>query len=121
MIHDLEQIEYRQGMLEKGMKPESLPVRVWRGAKIPVEVCKAINAENLLNLRGVHGDQDASDPVEFDYLKLVLTHDIVETTVFNRGITLFMSDDDRVRRIHRVLCRLDKEKTVIKIGDRGAE
>ncbi|MDP2898129.1 MAG: hypothetical protein Q8Q12_16460 [bacterium] len=33
----------------------------------------------------------------------------VEITVFKRGITLFMSGDERVRRIHRVLCRLDKE------------
>jgi len=28
MIQDLEQIEYRRGMLKKGTKPESLPVKV---------------------------------------------------------------------------------------------
>lgn len=28
MIQDLEQIEYRRGMLEKGVNPESLPVKV---------------------------------------------------------------------------------------------
>jgi hypothetical protein len=38
-----------------------------------------------------------------------LTDDTVEITVFNRGITLLTSDDERVQRIHRVLCRLDKE------------
>jgi len=38
MIQDLEQIEYRLGMLEKGMKPEHLPVKVWRGAEIPADV-----------------------------------------------------------------------------------
>jgi hypothetical protein len=27
--------------------------------------------------------------------------------VFNCGIALFMSDDKRIRRIHRVLCKLD--------------
>ena len=33
MNRTIEQIEYRRGMLEKGIKPESLPVRVWRGAE----------------------------------------------------------------------------------------
>lgn len=83
-------------------------MKVWRGTKIPAEVRKAINDENLLNLGGVYGDKNVGDPVEYDYLKLVLTDDTVEITVFNRGITLFTSDDERVRRIHRVLCKLDK-------------
>ena len=104
MIQDLEQIEYRWGMLEKGMKPGNLPVKVWRGAKIPADVRKAVNEENLLNLGGVYGDKRLGDPVEYDQLKLLLTDDTVEITVFNRGIMLFMSDDERVRRIHRVLC-----------------
>ena len=108
MIQDLEQIEYRNGMLEEGMKPDDLPVKVWRGAKITADVKKAINEENLLNLGGVFGDKNAGDPVEYDHLKLVLTDDTVEIAVFNRGITLFMSDDERVRRVHRVLCKLDE-------------
>lgn len=107
MIQDLEQIEYRRGMLEKGMRPEDLTVKVWRGSKIPADVRAAINTENLLNLGGVYGDKKAGGPMEYDNLKLVLTEDAVEITVFNRGITLFMSDDERVRRIHRVLCKLD--------------
>ncbi|HOT37980.1 MAG TPA: hypothetical protein PLT86_15055 [Candidatus Latescibacteria bacterium] len=106
MIQDLKQIEYRRGMLEKGMKPEDLPVKVWQVAEIPADVRFAINAENLLNLGGVYGDKKAGDPMEYDNLKLVLTDDTVEITVFNRGITLFMSNDERVRRIHRVLCKL---------------
>ncbi len=108
MIQDLEQIEYRNGMLEEGMKPEDLPVKVWIGARIPAEVRNAVNEEDLLNLDGVYGDRNAGDPVEYDYLNLVLIEDTVEITVFNRGITLFMTDDDKVRRIHRVLCKLDR-------------
>ena len=103
----MERIEYQQDMFEKGMKPDNLPAGVWRGAKIPVEVRKAINAENLLNLGGVYGDKKAGDPVEYDNLRLVLTDYTVDITIFNRGIALFMSDDERVRRIHRVLCKLD--------------
>ena len=115
----MEHIEYWRGMLDKGMKPEDLPVKVWRGARIPPDVRKAVNEENLLNLGGVYGDKNADDPVEYDHLKLVLTpacrdargagrDDKVEITVFNRGITLFTTDDERVRRIHRVLCKLDE-------------
>ena len=95
-------------MLKKGMKPEDLPVKVWRGTEIPTDVQKAIAEESLLNLGGVYGDKDVGSPVEYDHLKLVLADDTVEITVFNRGITLFTTDDERVRCIHRVLCKLDK-------------
>jgi len=94
-------------VLEKGMKPEDLPVKVWRGSKIPADVRAAINAENLIDIGSVYGDKKAGDPMEYDYLKLILTDDTVEITVYNRGIALFMSNDERVRRTHRVLCKLD--------------
>lgn len=48
----------------------------------------------------------AGDPVEYDRLRLVLADDIVEIMVFNRGIALFTSDNERIRRVHRVLCVL---------------
>lgn len=107
MIQNLERIEYRKGMLERSMKPENLPLKDWRGGKIPANVRAAVNEEDLLNLGGVYGDRNAGDPVEYDHLRLILTEDTVEITVFNRGITLFTSDDEKVRRIHRVLCKLD--------------
>jgi len=110
MIQDLEQIEYRSGMLQSGMKPGDLPVRTWRGAMIPAEVRKSINEEDILNLGGVYGHKDAGDPVEYDHLRLVLTDDVVEIEVFNRGITLLMTDDEKMKRIHRVLCKLDDRK-----------
>ncbi|MDI6451437.1 hypothetical protein [Anaerobaca lacustris] len=106
MIQDLEQIDYRCGMLEAGIQPDDLQVKTWPGEKIPVDVRKAVIEENLLNLGGVYGDEGAGDPIEYDYLKLILTDDTVEITVFNRGIMLLMSDDERIRRIHRVLCKL---------------
>ncbi len=105
---DLEEIEYRKGMLAEGINPDNLPAKVWRGPEISADVKKAINDENLLNLGGIYGDKNAGDPVEYDNLKLVLPDDTVEITVFNRGITLFTSDDEKVRRIHRVLCKLDE-------------
>jgi hypothetical protein len=108
MVQHIESIEYRWGLVEKGMKPDNLPVKVWRGDAIPEDARNAINAENLVSLGGVYGDKKAGYPLEYDHLKLVLTNSTVEITVFNRGITLFFSDDERVRRIHRVLCKLDR-------------
>jgi hypothetical protein len=110
MIQDIEVIEYRRGMIEAGMKPSDLPVKVWRGAEISAGIRTAINEENILNLGGVYGDKNAGEPVEYDHLKITLTDDVVEIKFFNRGITLFMTDNDDVRRIHRVMCKLDKHK-----------
>ena len=56
MIQDLKQIEYSKGVLDKDMNPRDISVKVWREAKIPVEVRKAVNEESLLNLGGVYGD-----------------------------------------------------------------
>jgi hypothetical protein len=110
MIQNLERIEYRKGMLEKGINPENLPLKVWRGGKIPANDHAAVNEEDLLNLGGVYGDRSAGDPVEYDHLRLILTDDTVEITVFNRGIRLFTSDDEKLRRIHRVLCKLGQPR-----------
>ena len=33
MNSKLKQIEYRHGMIEKGMKAKDLPVKVWRGKR----------------------------------------------------------------------------------------
>jgi hypothetical protein len=53
MVQDLESIEYRRGLLERGQNPQTLPLKVWRGTNIPDEVRKAINEDDLLNLGGV--------------------------------------------------------------------
>ena len=107
MIQNLEQIEYCRGMLEDGMKPSDIPARTWRREQIPTEVLKSINDEGILDLGGIYGDKDVGDPVEYDHLRLILPDEIIEIEFFNRGITLFMTDDEKVKRIHRVLCKLD--------------
>ena len=108
MIQDLEQIEYRRGMIEKGMKAEDLPFQVWRGFEIPADVRAAINAENLLDIGSIYGDKKAGDPMQYDNLKMIQTDATVEITVFNRAIALYVSNDERIRRIHRVLFKLDE-------------
>jgi hypothetical protein len=108
-------------MLESGDKPDALPVRTWTAAELPEDVRRSIREERILELGGVYGDPDAGDPVEYDHLKLVSSEGEVEIEFFNRGITLLFTDDERVRRIHRVLCRLDEEQAVIRSGGGGSE
>ena len=38
MIQNLERIEYRKGLLERGMNADGLPVKVWRQDRIPPDV-----------------------------------------------------------------------------------
>jgi len=102
---DLERVEYRRGMIEAGMTPDDLPLKTWRGPAIPAEIRQAIEVEDLLSLGGVYGDRRVGDPMEYDHVKLIGLGDAVEITFYNRGITLFMTDDEVVRRIHRVLCK----------------
>lgn len=106
MAQNLEKIWYRQGMLKAGMNAESLPARSWQGAEIPRDVLEAVDAEGLLYLGGVYGDKKAGSPLQYDNLKLVIDGAVVEITVFNRGLALLMSDDEKIKRIHRVLCKL---------------
>lgn len=103
MIQNPERMEYRWGTIKKAMRPEDLPAGVWCEADIPAHLRAAINAEDLFDLGGVHGDKTAGYPVEYDNLELLMTEDTVEITVYDRGIALFMSDDERIRPIHRVL------------------
>lgn len=111
MSDDLKKIEYRHGMIESGMRPEDFPINTWRGEGIPSEIRKAINDENILDLGGVYGDRNAGDPVEYDLLRLVFPDNVIEIEVFNRAITLIFANDEDIRRIHRVLCKLrDLEK-----------
>ena len=110
MIQDLKQAEYQRGMIESSMNPNDLPVKTWHGTGIPAEVRTSINDEGILNLGGVYGDQDVGDPVEYEHLRLAQTSDVVEIKILNRRIALLMIEDEKMRRIHRVLCKVDERK-----------
>jgi hypothetical protein len=109
MDHELKQIEYRRGMVESSENLENLRVKIWRRPEVLPTISEWIDAEGMLDLGGVYGDEMLGDPVEYDYLKLTLNDDEIEITVFNRGIALLMSRSlgETVVRIHRFLCKLD--------------
>jgi len=106
MIQDLEEVQYRRGLLAPNIKPKDLPVKSWRLSKIPAEARKLIIYNDLLNLGGVHGEKKLADPVQYDHLKLVLTDDTVDIKVYNRAVMLGIFQDEKVKRIHQVLCKL---------------
>ena len=108
----MKRIKYRSGMLEIGFKPRDLAIKIWNGIQIPLEVRKVVIDEDLENLAGVLGDRKASDSVEYDHLTLAYRGGkTVEIKVYNRGNALFLTDDDRIKRIHRILCKLNKGET----------
>lgn len=102
----IERVEYRSGFLESGRRPDDLPVWTWESQSLPQLVKDSISRERLFELSGVFGDKAAGDPVEYDFIRLVGADKKTTLTVFNRGIALFFLDDERIRRIHRVLCLL---------------
>jgi len=105
---DIWRIEYRQGMIETRKEAAALPPRVWSGTEIPEEVRTAIRAERLAELSGTYGDPQAGDPIQYDQLTLTFPRSAVKLELFNRAILLFLTDDERIQRIHHVLCKLDK-------------
>lgn len=111
MIQDIEKIEYRHGLLEKGKQATDLPVKIWRSSQINVENIRSLHNEDVLNLGGVYGNKDMGDPPEYDHLRIVLTDDEVQIEFFNRGLSLLTTDSETYKRIHRFLCVLDNHIT----------
>lgn len=79
MVENLDLIEYRQGMFKKGLEPDDFPVEIWSGDEVPATVRTAIKTENLMNLGGVYGNKKGGDSIEYDYLKMVLTPELLRS------------------------------------------
>jgi hypothetical protein len=109
LLKQLEHIEYRRGLLERGADPSRLPVHLWRGKNIPPDITRSVHQEDLESLGGVYGQREAGDPIEYDCVKVVFAGQVVEITVYNRAIALIGLPDERIKRIHRVLCKLEDE------------
>ena len=108
MIQDIEKIEYRSGFLEEGLQISNLPLIVFKGSKIPSELHKLVLETNILNCGGAYGNAEVSQPVQYDNLKIYLTDDTVEIIFFNREMTQFATDDDKLKRIHYFMGMIQK-------------
>jgi hypothetical protein len=74
-----------------------------QGRHIPRRVLRAIESSRLLELAGAYGDRRASSPVEYDHLVVVTPDREIVLEVFNRGLLLYTTGDDTLRRIDRVI------------------
>lgn len=83
---------------------DTCPETEFDAPDIPDAILDAIAADNILDLSGKYGDSKMGRPIQYE--RLIVDSDVGSTTIeiFNRAITLFMSDSETIRRIHRVLC-----------------
>ena len=63
--------------------------------------------DRFLDLGGTYGDPNPGDPIQYDELRIEHDQGAVEIVVHNRAILLFTTDDEAVRGLHQVCCRLD--------------
>lgn len=104
-------IEYAHGMVEGVGRMDEMDVRLsieLVQPNIPEEVLKAIGEERVIDLTGDFGEPGLAFPVEVDLLTIETDEKDLRLRVFNRGMTLFSFDDDRVRRLHRFFVGLAK-------------
>jgi hypothetical protein len=98
------QVTYTHAMLDRLEDAATVPSTMLRGETLPPVVIDAIQRERLEELAGEWGEPDAGEPIEYEQLQVAYEHGAFELTLFNRGILLIFSDDERVRRMHRALC-----------------
>lgn len=108
MIQDIEAISYTAGLLKRGMHSSDLPIKIFKGTALTSGIRKVLQQTDILNCAGTYGDESAGYPLEYDRLTIELTDDTVEITFFNRGITIFTTNDDKLNRIHRFMCKLSE-------------
>ena len=75
---------------------------------LPQDVVALVDA-HLLDLGGTYGDPETGDPIQHDELRIEHDQGDVEIVVYNRLVLLFTTDDEAVRRIHQVCCRLESQ------------
>lgn len=97
-------VTYARAMLDRVVDAASSPSTTLREETLPPVVIDAIQRERLEELAGEWGEPDAGEPIAYERLHVAYECGAFELTLFNRGILLIFSDDERVRRMHRALC-----------------
>jgi hypothetical protein len=98
------EVTYTRAMLDHLADAVTVPSTTLRGDTLPPVVIDAIQRERLAELAGEWGEPSAGEPIEYEQLHVAHERGAFELTLFNRGILLLVSDDERVRRMHRALC-----------------
>lgn len=93
-------------------RPVDMSVAVSVSASaVTAKIVESLDAERIRSLDSQYGDPTVGDPVEVDRLEIEFERGrpLLEITVFNRGLTLMLTDDADVRRLHRFFGVLVKE------------
>jgi len=107
----IERIEYTWGLSERG-DLEDLEGRITRkyeSPKIPQCVLESFEKEQISELEGQFGDAQLGEPIEIDHLIITTNEDTKTIQIYNLGISLFLTDDEVMRRLHRFCDDIQKE------------
>src|SRR5437899_8646501 len=102
----IERVSYRSGLVKRLRESRHLPAITFEAADLPEDVVALVDA-HLLDLAGTYGDPNAGEPIQYDEVRIEHDQGGVEIVVYNRAILLVTTDNEAVRRIHQVCCRLD--------------
>jgi len=104
----IEKITYKYGMVSKlrrsVARASSLTCIEWTAPDLPSSVLASLEDENVLELPDEMGDPRAGTPIEVDLIE-IRGHGIRKSIrVCNRGIGLFSTDSEELKRVHRFCC-----------------
>lgn len=103
----ISRVRYRHGMLASLGDRDSCGEVVFEAPDISASIVSAIAANRILELPGTYGDPEMGTPIEYDEVTIDYEDGSITIEFFNRAISLFTSDSEVVRRIHRALCVID--------------
>ncbi len=104
-------IEYTHSMadsLDNPQHQELIQATILEHPNIPGDIMQVMEEERISELQGDFGDPSVGDPIEVDHLLVDTDRGLHELRVFNRGIMLLMTNDERYRRLHRFFVALDR-------------
>ena len=107
----IERIRYKYGMVNKLRRSVgragSLTCIEWTAADIPSSVLASLDAEKILDLPDEMGNPEAGTPIEIDLIEVRGEGIRKSIRVCNRGIGLFGTDSEELKRVHRFCCAMD--------------
>jgi hypothetical protein len=105
----IQRVRYVRGLDEPADRAagrQGLRVSEW-SAPLPSSILEAFERERIEELEGHWGDERVGRPVQLDGIEIETDTDLLTIDVANRAICLAASDDETLRRIHRVCVALD--------------
>jgi len=82
MIQDIKAISYTAGLLERGMHPSDLPIKIFKGTALTSGIREVLQQTNILNCAGTYGDESVGYPLEYDKLTIELTDETTARAIF---------------------------------------